>query len=351
MTVSVDEWESARFRHHPAPINISQGFDRVKVLIIGKYRSIVNWPENLSHALRHSGAEVSDFAMNGAQVLHSLRYKIAGKLTGNNDALMCDDLARQLKTFQPDRVIFIVIAALFMPPRMFELVREICPDAHSTAWVGDRLTPREFGFAGLVDHVAVTDTAFMDDLRAYGYQTAASYLPLAVDTRRFHPMPVQRGNQVVYAANNSPGRGALIAKIPRRLTLYGKGWSRLDKPTPHDIHARRLPYARLPEVYAGSLAVLNIRNEKNVINGLNQRSFEPYGCQTPVLNDDMADLPHCFEPGTEILVWRNLEELVEHYDRLQADPAFARRIGEAGYKRVLHEHTYAHRAHTLLALS
>ncbi len=323
----------------------------MKVLIVGKYRSIVNWPENLAYAMREAGAQVSDFAMNGKTQIHALRYKLAARLSGDAESVMCNDLAGLLQTVRPDRVIFIVIAALFMPRRMFELVREICPSASSIAWVGDRLNAGEFGFADLVDHVAVTDTAFMDDLRAYGYQTPASYLPLAVDIRRFHPMPVTRGRQVVYVANNSPGRGALVARIPRPLTLYGKGWSRLDMPTPHDIHASRLPYSRLPEVYAQSLAVLNIRNEKNVINGLNQRSFEPYGCQTPVLNDDMADLPRCFVAGEEILVWHSLDELVEHYDRLQADPAWARRIGEAGYRRVMHEHTYAHRARTLLALA
>lgn len=75
---------------------------------------------------------------------------------------------------------------------------------------------------------------------------------------------------------------------------------------------------------------LNVRNEFHVIGGLNQRTFEPMASGTPVLNDDMADLERCFEPGKEILVYRNLDELRHWHDRLTGDPAFAASIGEAG---------------------
>lgn len=323
----------------------------MKILVVGKFRSIVHWPENLTRALRETGCHVRHFAMNGTTPWQSLHYKIKQRITGDYVPAMCDDLAQVLAEYKPDRVIFIVIAALYMPVRMFELVRETVPHAISMAWVGDRLNAEEFAFASLVDHVAVTDSAFMDDLRQFGYQVAASYLPLAVDTTLFSPRQLPRDKQVIYAANNSPGRGALVAQINRPLTLYGKGWSTLSGHTPHIIHANRLPYSKLPDVYARSLAVLNIRNEKNVVNGLNQRSFEPYGCKTPVLNDDMPDLPLCFEPGKEILVWHSLDELTALYDRLLADPAWANQIGEAGYQRIMHQHTYQHRARQLIQLA
>jgi spore maturation protein CgeB len=67
--------------------------------------------------------------------------------------------------------------------------------------------------------------------------------------------------------------------------------------------------------------VLNVRNEANVEHGLNQRSFEPLACGAVVLNDDLADLPLCFEPGREILVYRDAEELNALMARLRREPS------------------------------
>jgi spore maturation protein CgeB len=101
-------------------------------------------------------------------------------------------------------------------------------------------------------------------------------------------------------------------------------------------------------LYASSRAVLNIKNEIAVIRGVNQRSFEPYGCMTPVLNDAVADLELCFELGSEILVYHTLEELHEWHAKLTSDAQFAQKIGLAGHRRTLAHHTYAHRALAIL---
>ena len=69
---------------------------------------------------------------------------------------------------------------------------------------------------------------------------------------------------------------------------------------------RKISRAHLIRLYQRHFAVLNVRNEANVEHGLNQRSFEPLACATPVLNDDLPDLPRCFEPGQEILVYREV---------------------------------------------
>ncbi|HEY8357657.1 MAG TPA: glycosyltransferase, partial [Ramlibacter sp.] len=49
-----------------------------------------------------------------------------------------------------------------------------------------------------------------------------------------------------------------------------------------------------------------------------------------------------FAPGTEMLVAHDGAEVAEHVRSL--DPARARAIGQAAYRRVLAQHTYAHRA-------
>ena len=94
--------------------------------------------------------------------------------------------------------------------------------------------------------------------------------------------------------------------------------------------------------------MLNVRNELNVFEGLNQRSFEPAACGTAVIHDDLADLARCFESGKEVLVFRDGQELQEICERVRRDPALALRVGAAALARVRAEHTCAHRAQTIL---
>ncbi|MGE0417939.1 MAG: glycosyltransferase, partial [Acetobacteraceae bacterium] len=88
-----------------------------------------------------------------------------------------------------------------------------------------------------------------------------------------------------------------------------------------------------------------------VINGLNQRHFAPYILGTPVITDAQPDIPHCFEPGTEMLVYEDAANLNDLYAALRRDPARAAIVGEAGRRRVLAHHTYAHRLDTIAGLA
>jgi hypothetical protein len=59
------------------------------------------------------------------------------------------------------------------------------------------------------------------------------------------------------------------------------------------------------------------------------------------------ELTHFFEPGREIVTYRNEEELLAAVRRLLAHPEEAERIRKAGLRRALAEHTYHHRFESL----
>ena len=69
-----------------------------------------------------------------------------------------------------------------------------------------------------------------------------------------------------------------------------------------------------------------------------------------VVADNQDDLPLCFEPGHEVLVYRDVDELNDLYVRLRREPERAAAVGEAGRRRVLAEHTYGHRLTALAKL-
>jgi spore maturation protein CgeB len=72
------------------------------------------------------------------------------------------------------------------------------------------------------------------------------------------------------------------------------------------------------------------------------RVFEVAGAGTCLLCDDWPGITDCFEPGKEILVVRNAEDVAH---ALQEHDTTARRlIGHAFHSRALRDHTYAFRA-------
>ena len=155
----------------------------------------------------------------------------------------------------------------------------------------------------------------------------------------------QRDTRLLFVACSSPHREAILKQFNKTALVIGPKWNKRNfDATPHIVQLkRRILPAKLAQYYGSHLAVINILNEGNVINNLSQRSFEPCAAGSIVVNEHTVDLERCFEIGKETLSFSNGEELNENFDRILADSKFAKNIAQAGKKRVLAEHTFAHR--------
>jgi spore maturation protein CgeB len=78
------------------------------------------------------------------------------------------------------------------------------------------------------------------------------------------------------------------------------------------------------------------------------RVFEAAGAAACLITDYWVGIEQFLDPGNEVLVARSGAEVVEHVCALTA--ARAINIGRAAYRRVLAQHTYAHRAQQLETL-
>jgi spore maturation protein CgeB len=83
-------------------------------------------------------------------------------------------------------------------------------------------------------------------------------------------------------------------------------------------------------------------------NSLNCRAFEVAGAGGLQLIEAKPIISECFEPGVELLVFDTLDELEGHLDRARKAPVEMERIREAGARRALAHHTYAHRLGAIL---
>jgi spore maturation protein CgeB len=73
------------------------------------------------------------------------------------------------------------------------------------------------------------------------------------------------------------------------------------------------------------------------------RNFEVPGCGGFLLTEDVAHLDRYFEIGKEVAVYDTTEELIDQVGYWLAHEDERAAVAQAGYRRVLTEHTYDHR--------
>jgi spore maturation protein CgeB len=78
------------------------------------------------------------------------------------------------------------------------------------------------------------------------------------------------------------------------------------------------------------------------------RVYEAAGARACIITDEWVGIELFLEPGEEILVARDGEAVAHALEALT--PERARAMGDAAYRHILAEHTYAHRAAQLEAL-
>ncbi|HKP74289.1 MAG TPA: glycosyltransferase [Longimicrobiaceae bacterium] len=163
---------------------------------------------------------------------------------------------------------------------------------------------------------------------------------------------------LLFMGNRLPDREARVdefffraAKLSpgRRFVLGGEGWG--DRPMPSNVtYLGHVPTHRHNVVNASARLVLNIHRESMVENGWSPatRMFEAAGAGSCQVTDAMPGIEDFFTPGQEILVAEDGAAVARIV--AETSDADARRIGEAGRRRALADHTYAQRAERMDAI-
>jgi spore maturation protein CgeB len=176
----------------------------------------------------------------------------------------------------------------------------------------------------------------------------------ALDPSTHHPVPPNErfACDLAFLGNRLPDREARVeefflraaAALPaQRMLIGGSGWG--DKAMPPNVHYLGHVYTADHNAFnCTPRAVLNVSRESMARYGFSPatRVFEAAGAAACLITDAWEGLELFFEPGTEVLVASDGDEVAAHVRALDAERA--RAIGQAAYRRVLAEHTYAHRA-------
>jgi spore maturation protein CgeB len=163
---------------------------------------------------------------------------------------------------------------------------------------------------------------------------------------------------LAFLGNRLPDREARVehfflapaAALPERQFLIGgNGWETKAMPA----NVRHLGHVFTHEHNAFNctpLAVLNIARDSMANIGFSPatRVFEAAGAAACLITDAWEGIELFLEPGEEVLIARDGQDVIDLVGQLTRERA--RRIGEAALRRVLAEHTYAHRGAQVDAL-
>jgi spore maturation protein CgeB len=196
-------------------------------------------------------------------------------------------------------------------------------------------------------------------VQAYLELGAQACVPIynALDPDTHHPVePDPRfAADLGFLGNRLPDRERRVeefflkpaANLPgMQFLLGGAGWG--DKPMTANVRYLDHVYTRDHNIFnCTPRAVLNVSRDSMARYGFSPatRVFEAAGAAACLITDAWEGIEVFFEPNREILVARSGEEVGEHLLRLP--PEKRREIGQAAYRRVLAEHTYARRAATV----
>jgi spore maturation protein CgeB len=191
---------------------------------------------------------------------------------------------------------------------------------------------------------------------AYRSRGARECVPIynALDPDTHFPVNQHPGfnAELSFLGNRLPDREARVDEFflksaqildEHRFLLGGSGWS--DKPRTANVRYLDHVYTRDHNAFNSTpLAVLNVTRDSMTKYGFSPatRVFEAAGAAACIITDRWQGIETFFQPGSEILVARDANEVVEHLRSLTLKRS--RQIGLNALRRVLAEHTYAHRA-------
>ena len=197
----------------------------------------------------------------------------------------------------------------------------------------------------------------LNEYRRRGARQAAAIYN-ALDPREHFPVPPQARftGDLGFLGNRLPDREARVDEFflqpARRLrdrgfVLGGSGWQE-HIVLPTNVHTVGHVYTRDHNAFnCSTTAVININRDSMARFGYSPptRIFEAAGAGACLLCDGWEGIENFLEPGSEVIPVKSAEDVIAVVSDLT--PERAKKIGTAARRRILAEHTYAHRAEEL----
>jgi spore maturation protein CgeB len=274
------------------------------------------------------------------------------------------ELIARAEEVKPD-VSFFVLFTDEIEPRTIEQVAR-CGGAPTINWFADdhwRFENFTRRYAPSLTWSVTTDVDSIEKYHAIGCRNVIRS-QWACNRYAYSKVADQLDHDVTFVGQPHGDRREVIARLERaghRVECWGFGWS-----------AGRLDHEQMVRVFSSSRINLNLSNSsdpdmrlrariyrlvKRIDEGgarrsqIKGRTFEVPGSGGFLLTDRVPHLEDYFEPDREIGVFESTDDLIERVGWWLEHPEERQAVADAGYRRVLAEHTYDHRfAHIFAAM-
>jgi spore maturation protein CgeB len=205
----------------------------------------------------------------------------------------------------------------------------------------------------LYDHVFLLDSHFVPVLRASGVR-CVEHLCACADLDEHRPVeltPDERawyGADVSFVGTQHPDRVKMLDPLTEwDLRVYGVGWDGVEESLRRCVRDEPVYGLKKSKIYAASRVSINVHGP-HMVSGENFRVFEVAACGGVSFSTFKPDLAACFEPGREVVVFDDADDLRDKLRHYLGHPDELDAVRDAGRARVLADHTYDDRAAVIL---
>lgn len=239
-------------------------------------------------------------------------------------------------------------------------IKRYCAQTGATLvfWLHD--DPYEFDFSYKIKDVA--DLVFSNDKWCAEHydHPRAFHLPLAASERaHWRPISATKDVNIFFCGVAFGNRIKLLRDLAKPLqehgaVVLGDGWPESELPF---CRNQRLPNNELSDRYARAWITLNMGRDYHYANDRfkldpstpGPRTFEAaMAGTTQLFFVESLEIVDYYAPGTEVLLYNSVREFRECIEAMVGDRTRCLAIAAAAQQRTLREHTYLHRAQTML---
>jgi spore maturation protein CgeB len=207
----------------------------------------------------------------------------------------------------------------------------------------------------LFDHIFCLDSYYVPFVRSQDCG-CVEHLCAAADPDEHRPLSLSRDERDEYSADVSfvgtyhPERAEAIAAfdgVTDRVRIYGHRWDQAPQQLARWVQVEPVYGRKKTVIYGASRLSLHVRGP-HMFDGENFRVFEVAACGGVVLARYSPDLERCFDLRNEVVLFNEPTDLRTTLTHYLSHPDELLQVAEAGRRRVLAEHTYGHRAATII---
>lgn len=192
--------------------------------------------------------------------------------------------------------------------------------------------PEFYGKAKVCDFSVVTRPAMKQALEDHGITKPIYHIVQGIDPREFHPVEAEKKHDVVFIGTRGEKRDRLHSIIMNQnhsVKTYGHGYGEIVK---GEDFNRACCSAKICLAIPGTDAE---------IDGLSDRTIRYMATKSCVLTEYWEGIENYFKNDEHLVWFKSEDELVRIVNDLLADNERRTRIAQAGYDKVIADHTWS----------